>query len=1237
MKKGLAVLLAVLLMCQSTMPMLATEIVTEEVTEEATEEVTEEATEEVTEEATEEVTEEATEEVTEEATEEVTEEATEEVTEEATEEVTEEVTEEAAEEIIGEETEEASEVETESVISDKILFNTGNCEWSITDENGDGDDYFAEDGDYTIYIPEANPFFPYEVQFTHNGVVTTEWFMTPDDSVTIGNHTFYVVGQFDNETVTQMTLNVGGDTVIVYPEKKEFTNDGGMQTYSLLPLEEKRLSVDLSSYTPVELTMVSVDAIFTGENKLENTDYLMWTHTYDDDFKVNVTGDRLNFSSGASYSSSQTWQMIVGDDNQLAADNIRYILNVNVTPASEWLVPTVYMQAEDGSRSKVNNLRNLYSDSYADDLSRMYLYLSNDEVDNSKDLYLSYTVNPELYTTQNYAEMKVYEGAYTNPTEVLAAKDITAQVMCTNMDQKDVGYAIELYKEKDITFVTFDTEGNITGCLPVKCNIYTQSDSFLFSIYERTENDLQHVQAKQSTTYWSDNSKRDCIIELYKEYPANQKYVVKGDFFRLGENNNDLVTAAYVGSYTSIAEAVAVGAVDIKDQIFSNYYSNDGYEAVFNEGIDFTFIIGEDGSENQCIYYYNIKTETGETSSGRVDSEDMLSSNTDVYFNGLRDKDGKRIECYVVSSREDSYAEYNYLTILVPAGVDLTNIAPTFYTYDNAKVYAAGSNAPEESGVSLHNFSNGPVQYTVSAENGEVSKNYWLNVISAKDGMAELYINSLFDESANVRKENGIIYAAREVMLDGYHNDIHDILVANVGTEALGALSVTLVSDVVELDRYWTLSGEYALSGLNSVDRDTSYGELANLAKIRLITKDGVEAGTEIKGTLTIKSGEKTLVVLELTGLIGDPIITTEEIPSTVKYVPYGTMIQNNNKYSWNRISYQLIDGELPSGMELKSNGEIYGVPTETGEFAFSVMMNNSHSSFTSDIAEFVLLIKDNTAENVNAVTDEGYQLSSRIVDLNTTTAESQTLVSEGNYAEFVDVYIDGIKLIENEDYISEEGSTRITISSQTLAEAGDQTQNSHTIGIEFRTLGTGTLKRAAQNYEVVDQIKDDGDGNVGDGNVGNGNGNANIGNGSFGMNTLPVDHYIAGPKETTSYVISTGDTLWSIAEKYYGSGNYWTHIYEMNKEVITDPNKIFVGQKISLTPVIGTNSNEANKNVVSEEGTYVIVSGDNLWKVAKKVYGKGWKWRQIYEANKTVISNPEQIYVGQVIQIPIE
>ncbi len=48
-------------------------------------------------------------------------------------------------------------------------------------------------------------------------------------------------------------------------------------------------------------------------------------------------------------------------------------------------------------------------------------------------------------------------------------------------------------------------------------------------------------------------------------------------------------------------------------------------------------------------------------------------------------------------------------------------------------------------------------------------------------------------------------------------------------------------------------------------------------------------------------------------------------------------------------------------------------------------------------------------------------------------------------------------------------------------------------------------------------------------------------------------------------YEIQEGDTLWAIAQKFYGNGNMYKKIFEDNKEVIKDPDKIYPGQKIRI------------------------------------------------------------------------
>lgn len=48
-------------------------------------------------------------------------------------------------------------------------------------------------------------------------------------------------------------------------------------------------------------------------------------------------------------------------------------------------------------------------------------------------------------------------------------------------------------------------------------------------------------------------------------------------------------------------------------------------------------------------------------------------------------------------------------------------------------------------------------------------------------------------------------------------------------------------------------------------------------------------------------------------------------------------------------------------------------------------------------------------------------------------------------------------------------------------------------------------------------------------------------------------------------YEIKKGDTLWALARKHYGAGRKYTKIYNANKDIIKDPNKLQIGWKIKI------------------------------------------------------------------------
>ncbi len=63
------------------------------------------------------------------------------------------------------------------------------------------------------------------------------------------------------------------------------------------------------------------------------------------------------------------------------------------------------------------------------------------------------------------------------------------------------------------------------------------------------------------------------------------------------------------------------------------------------------------------------------------------------------------------------------------------------------------------------------------------------------------------------------------------------------------------------------------------------------------------------------------------------------------------------------------------------------------------------------------------------------------------------------------------------------------------------------------------------------------------------------------------VDNNLQYPAGTASqfHDVVSGDTLSAISKKYYGDANKYNVIFEANKPMLSDPNKIYPGQKLRI------------------------------------------------------------------------
>lgn len=81
---------------------------------------------------------------------------------------------------------------------------------------------------------------------------------------------------------------------------------------------------------------------------------------------------------------------------------------------------------------------------------------------------------------------------------------------------------------------------------------------------------------------------------------------------------------------------------------------------------------------------------------------------------------------------------------------------------------------------------------------------------------------------------------------------------------------------------------------------------------------------------------------------------------------------------------------------------------------------------------------------------------------------------------------------------------------------------------------------------------------------------------------------------------------------------------------VIPAPEPADASAPATIPTLVGVQSGD---RIVS--GRAIIRTGDNLWTIARRVYGEGVRYTQIYQANADQIRNPHLIYPGQVFDLP--
>jgi len=129
------------------------------------------------------------------------------------------------------------------------------------------------------------------------------------------------------------------------------------------------------------------------------------------------------------------------------------------------------------------------------------------------------------------------------------------------------------------------------------------------------------------------------------------------------------------------------------------------------------------------------------------------------------------------------------------------------------------------------------------------------------------------------------------------------------------------------------------------------------------------------------------------------------------------------------------------------------------------------------------------------------------------------------------------------------------------------------------------------------------------------------------------------------AYTVAPGEDLWGIAQRLYGDGSRYVDLFVANQgrvmldgQRFSDPRVLRAGWTLHVPLPAERVSLEAG-NV-----TYRVARGDHLWGIAARFLGDGFRWQEIWEANRDRdmgggwrFTDPQLVYPGWVLVLPVE
>jgi nucleoid-associated protein YgaU len=124
---------------------------------------------------------------------------------------------------------------------------------------------------------------------------------------------------------------------------------------------------------------------------------------------------------------------------------------------------------------------------------------------------------------------------------------------------------------------------------------------------------------------------------------------------------------------------------------------------------------------------------------------------------------------------------------------------------------------------------------------------------------------------------------------------------------------------------------------------------------------------------------------------------------------------------------------------------------------------------------------------------------------------------------------------------------------------------------------------------------------------------------------------------------VASGDTLSSLAARHLGSSARWRDLFQANRDRLKSAAALPVGIELKLPTtdqaVVPSNTPAPAAQHAAPQAattsTYTVKEGDTLYNIAQKMLHDGGRWKEIYQANRGTVKDPDSLVVGSQLRIP--